>query len=61
MVTNFAAGISPHPLTHGEVLETMAANTENIKRLIMATIAKIDIKEDCSCRHALAEYGGFKL
>ncbi|MBP2653175.1 MAG: S-methyl-5-thioinosine phosphorylase [Firmicutes bacterium] len=61
MVTNFAAGISPHPLTHGEVLETMAANTEKIKRLIMAAIAKIDTKEDCACRHALAEYGGFKL
>ncbi|MBP2650073.1 MAG: S-methyl-5-thioinosine phosphorylase [Firmicutes bacterium] len=61
MVTNFAAGISPHSLTHAEVVETMAANTENIKRLIMATIDLIDLEEDCSCRHALAEYGGFKM
>ncbi|MBP2644776.1 MAG: S-methyl-5-thioinosine phosphorylase [Firmicutes bacterium] len=61
MVTNFAAGISPHPLTHSEVLETMAANTENIKKLIMATIERIDIQQDCSCRHALAEFGGFTL
>ncbi|MDF2874551.1 MAG: S-methyl-5-thioinosine phosphorylase, partial [Sporomusa sp.] len=30
MVTNFAAGISPQPLTHHEVLETMQGNAENI-------------------------------
>lgn len=61
MVTNFAAGISPQPLTHGEVLDTMQANTENIRRLVMATIKLVDPDQDCPCRHALAEYGGFKL
>ncbi|VBB07910.1 methylthioadenosine phosphorylase (mtap) [Lucifera butyrica] len=61
MVTNFAAGIAPNPLTHGEVLETMKANAENIKKLIMAAIGLIAGAGDCSCRHALAEYGGFKL
>lgn len=61
MVTNFAAGISPQPLTHGEVLDTMAANAENIKKLIMRTIEKTDPDQDCSCHRALAEYGGFKL
>ncbi|HMM20514.1 MAG TPA: S-methyl-5'-thioadenosine phosphorylase [Selenomonadales bacterium] len=61
MVTNFAAGISPEPLTHGEVLETMKANTENIKKLVMAAISMVDPAADCSCRHALKEYGGFKL
>ncbi|MDR3592363.1 MAG: S-methyl-5'-thioadenosine phosphorylase [Negativicutes bacterium] len=61
MVTNFAAGMSGKPLTHGEVLETMKQNTENIKRLVMAAISAIDPKRDCACRHALAEYGGFKL
>ncbi|EAX46562.1 methylthioadenosine phosphorylase [Thermosinus carboxydivorans Nor1] len=61
MVTNYAAGISAQPLTHGEVLDTMKANTENIKRLIMETISLIDPDADCTCRHALAEYGGFQL
>jgi len=61
MVTNFAAGISPEPLTHSEVLETMKANTENIKALVMAAISMIDPSADCPCRHALKEFGGFKL
>lgn len=61
MVTNYAAGISPLPLTHGEVLDTMRENTEKIKKLIMAAIAMINPEADCPCRHALAEYGGFKL
>jgi 5'-methylthioadenosine phosphorylase len=61
MVTNFAAGISAQPLTHGEVLDTMRDNTENIKRLVMAAIGQIDPDQDCPCRHALAEFGGFKL
>jgi 5'-methylthioadenosine phosphorylase len=61
MVTNYAAGISPAPLTHSEVLDTMKANTENIKRLIMAVIEESRPDTDCACRHALTEYGGFKL
>jgi 5'-methylthioadenosine phosphorylase len=39
----------------------MKANTENIRRLVMATIKLVDADQDCPCRHALAEYGGFKL
>lgn len=58
MVTNFAAGISPQALTHGEVLETMAQNSENFKKLIMTTLSRLK-SEDCSCRKALQEYGGF--
>lgn len=61
MVTNFAAGISATPLTHAEVVEAMNANTHNIKRLAMAAIKGINLEQDCNCRHALAEYGGFKL
>ncbi|MEG6586033.1 S-methyl-5'-thioadenosine phosphorylase [Dendrosporobacter sp. 1207_IL3150] len=62
MVTNYAAGISPQPLTHAEVVETMSANSENIKRLIMKSIELIEIgKNACKCKMALAEYGGFKL
>lgn len=61
MVTNYAAGISPLPLTHGEVLDTMRANADQIKKLIMAAIEQMDPDKDCPCKHALAEYGGFKL
>ena len=61
MVTNYGAGLSSQPLTHSEVVQTMQANTENIKRLIMAGIERLDVTVDCACRHALAEYGGFKL
>lgn len=61
MVTNFAAGISQEPLTHGEVLETMAANGANIKHLIMETISMLQPETDCACKHALREYGGFTL
>lgn len=61
MVTNFAAGISPAPLTHGEVLETMAANTDNLKQLVMKCIEIMDTKAKCACGSALKEYGGFKL
>jgi 5'-methylthioadenosine phosphorylase len=39
----------------------MQANTENIKQLIMSAIDLINTNSDCGCRHALAEYGGFKL
>lgn len=60
MVTNFAAGISPQALTHGEVLDTMRENSEKIKRLLMKTIELTDM-QDCACQHALSEYGGFKL
>lgn len=61
MVTNFAAGISPQSLTHAEVLEAMEKNGHNFKKLIMAAIKEIDTAEDCACRHALSEFGGFKL
>ena len=61
MVTNFAAGISPVPLTHAEVLETMQANTDNLKQLVMKAIDLMETKESCLCGSALKEFGGFKL
>lgn len=61
MVTNFAAGISPKPLTHAEVLETMEKNTDNLKRLVMKAIDLMDTKQSCLCGSALKEFGGFKL
>lgn len=62
MVTNFAAGISSQPLTHGEVLETMDANADKIQKLIMKSIEEIDLKDrKCDCAKTLSEFGGFKL
>jgi len=61
MVTNFAAGISQAPLTYGEVIEIMKQNTNKLKTLLMNTIKLINTEDDCSCQHALAEYGGFKI
>jgi len=49
MVTNYAAGISPIPLTHQEVLEVMAQNTENLKSLIMAVIESLPVTRSCQC------------
>lgn len=49
MVTNFGAGISPNALTHEEVLEVMAANAENLKRLVMGTLTNIPRDRGCEC------------
>lgn len=49
MVTNFAAGISNAPLSHQEVLDMMAANGENLKRLIMTTLPSIPVERHCRC------------
>lgn len=59
MVTNYAAGISPNPLSHGEVLDAMNTLSANISRLIMKAIEGIPLEGNCSCRHGAAELGKF--
>ncbi len=53
MVTNMAAGISQSPLTHDEVVHVMAANTENVRRLALETVAAIEAaapaQRTCQC------------
>jgi len=61
MVTNFAAGISTEPLTHKEVLDTMKQNAANIQTLLNQAIKNAEPDDDCDCRHALREFGWFKL
>lgn len=61
MVTNYAAGISPHKLTHGEVLDIMQENSEKLRALLMEALRRIPAAADCGCRQALQEYGGFDL
>lgn len=61
MITNFAAGISPTPLTHAEVKISMEKNAERLKTLLMKTIELYQDNENCPCRQALKEYGGFTI
>lgn len=49
MVTNMAAGISQDPLTHDEVVEVMAANTENVRRLALKAIRSLTPERSCRC------------
>lgn len=60
MITNFAAGISPSALTHSEVVECMAENSQRLRALIMRSV-ELYADHDCLCRHALQEYGGFTV
>lgn len=57
MVTNYAAGISPTPLTHAEVVEAMNQNIENFKKLVLRTIEIIPQERICECQNAVAELG----
>jgi len=57
MVTNFAAGISPTPLTHAEVLDAMRQNNENLKKLLIKTIELMLDERNCDCQGALGELG----
>ncbi|MCL6453795.1 MAG: S-methyl-5'-thioadenosine phosphorylase [Alicyclobacillus sp.] len=53
MVTNYGAGISKEPLTHEEVVSTMADNVHRIRSLFFHTIAHADGERDCRCPHAV--------
>lgn len=62
IVTNMAAGISPTPLSHAEVVAAMGQSISNMNKLIAAFIAYDEpVAETCSCHAALKEFGGFKL
>ncbi|PZN11213.1 MAG: S-methyl-5'-thioadenosine phosphorylase [Bacillota bacterium] len=49
MVTNYAAGLSGAPLTHEEVLEVMASNVVNLRRLILEAIPRLAAERSCPC------------
>lgn len=57
MITNYAAGISAANLTIAEVMEAMANNTENIRKLTMKAIEIMPLERDCLCKEALKELG----
>lgn len=53
MVTNLAAGLSEHPLTHEEVTTTMAANVEKIRELFYHFILNDVDTRTCACPSAV--------
>ena len=62
IVTNMAAGISPTPLSHMEVVEAMGKSINNMNKLIAAFINDNEpVAAICGCHTALKEFGGFKL
>ncbi|MCY0898328.1 MAG: S-methyl-5'-thioinosine phosphorylase [Firmicutes bacterium] len=50
LVTNFAAGLSPHPLTHEEVLEVMAEHGQRVKALLQAGLSRLGESYSCACQ-----------
>ena len=62
IVTNMAAGISPTPLSHMEVVEDMGKSINNMNKLIADFINDNEpVAATCGCHTALKEFGGFKL
>ena len=49
MVTNYAAGISEHHLSHEEVLSVMAQLSADIKELLLRTVDALPEERDCNC------------
>jgi len=57
MVTNYAAGISPAALSHGEVVEAVKSINANVSRLIMAVLENIPLEPGCRCGRGPEEAG----
>lgn len=59
IVTNYAAGISPMPLSHSEVLETMRSRQRDLHKLL-THLASTYVERDCACQHALDDHRRLK-
>ena len=59
MVTNKAAGITAHPLTHAEVMESMKELGVKVAQLIQATFELWTPDQNCLCASANGEVGKF--
>lgn len=57
IVTNFAAGISPNILTHGEVLDIMREKINDVRILMLDSISRFEHKKECDCQKILEESG----
>lgn len=49
LVTNFAAGLTGQPLTHQEVLDVMAAQSQSVRRILENAIPRLG-QTSCPCR-----------
>lgn len=58
MVVQFATST---PVTREQRNKSMRSKTEVINQFLLQSIESVDVNADCSCHHALAEYGNFKL
>ncbi|HEY8909195.1 MAG TPA: S-methyl-5'-thioadenosine phosphorylase [Desulfosporosinus sp.] len=59
MVTNEAAGIAKHPLTHAEVMESMKELGGKVAQLIQGTFELWTPAQNCLCASANREVGKF--
>jgi 5'-methylthioadenosine phosphorylase len=59
MVTNEAAGIAAHPLTHSEVMESMQSLGVKVARLIQGSIELCTPGQSCRCASSNREVGKF--
>ena len=59
MVTNEAAGIATHPLSHAEVITSMKALGVKVAQLIQATIELWTPSQNCLCALANREVNKF--
>ncbi len=58
IVTNWAAGISPSPLSHEEVLEVMAGRGAALRRLFDAALGRLPPATGCGCGAGAGRPGG---
>lgn len=59
LVTNEAAGISQHPLSHHEVIENMKVMGSSVAHLVGRTFTKLTPQRNCNCAVGAAEAGKF--
>lgn len=59
MVTNEAAGIASHRLSHAEVIESIKNLESKVAQLIQATFERWSPNQDCVCVSANVEVGKF--
>lgn len=52
IVTNFGAGLTPHPVEHKDVLAAMAANVPAVRDLVMQATLKAPEQTPCGCSGA---------
>lgn len=55
IITNHAAGISPHILNHAEVVEVMKTSVNDVRYLMLESIKYIDPERPCDCKEILKE------